>query len=123
MCMNAGAAAARVCGVNNKPTTFVVFTTPVCPRRAPWQMEQFASALEELGVLEVADLAEVTGAQLDAMGMTVIHCASGCDGKCPPLKTVRRRVRKGSRCRLPPRARVRKVSRGRRLPTAAGPSE
>ena len=86
-------------------------------------MEQFASALEELGVLEVADLAEVTGAQLDAMGMTVIHCASGCDGKCPPLKMVRRRVRKGSRGRLPPRARVRKVSRGRRLPIAAGPSE
>ena len=71
--MNAGAAVARACGVNNKPTTFVVFTTPVCPRRAPWQMEQVASALEELGVLEVADLGEVTGAQLDAMGMTVIQ--------------------------------------------------
>ena len=37
------------------------------------KMEQFASALEELGVLEVADLAEVTDAQLDAMGMTVIQ--------------------------------------------------
>ena len=37
------------------------------------KIEQFASALEELGVLEVADLAEVTDAQLDAMGMTVIQ--------------------------------------------------
>ena len=37
------------------------------------KFERFAAALEELGVTEVAELADVTDEELAAIGMSLIH--------------------------------------------------